>query len=129
MKTTSSSPLFATYKPGTIRGGTVGGSHLNQWLAAVATEAESAYDEWCEKGNTKINKRKVIDESTSDSESLENAVNRGITFTMIRNSIERKYKNLPGLLARGLNVEHHVGEGHMHDCRLTCFFAKMSIVV
>ena len=32
---TKSSPMFGTYKPGNVRGGSCGCSHLNQWLSAV----------------------------------------------------------------------------------------------
>lgn len=56
IKTTSGNKMFAQYKPGTVRGGSVGCSHLNQWLAAVQYGAESCYDDWTEDGSKKISK-------------------------------------------------------------------------
>ena len=116
---TTGSELFANYKSGNIRGGSVGCGHLNQWLAAVRDGAESPYEQLCESKSTRISKQRV----TANNPDLADAVENGLTWTMIKWTIEMKYPELPTLIQRGLNVEHHIGEGESWDEQLL-FTAK-----
>ena len=105
--TTSASKLFATYEKGVIRGGSCGCGHLNQFLAAAHDGAETQYSDLCDVGDTKFSWR-VVAKGNVD---FENAIQNGIVWFMIKWEIERDYPELPSIIQRGLNVEHHVGEG------------------
>lgn len=104
---TSSSPLFAKYEKGVIRGGSCGCGHLNQFLAAVGDGAQTSYTELCDPGKDRFSPRLVADKSEQMAQSIE----KGITWTMIKYAVEEQYPEFPAIIQRGLNVEHHVGEG------------------
>ena len=108
-----SSDLFADYAPGNIRGGSVGCSHLNQWLAACKSGATSNYDDMCDSPNKTISARRVVESSVTGPKELEDAINFGLTFTMFKAKMELDYPDLPSIIARGLNTEHHIAEGHI----------------
>ena len=105
--TTSSSPLFASYEKGLIRGGSCGCGHLNQFLAAVNDGAETRCTDLCDPGETKFSSR-IVAKGNVD---FEKAIQSGIVWFMIKWEVERDYPKLPSIVQRGLNVEHHVGEG------------------
>ena len=105
--TTSASNMFAKYERGVIRGGSCGCGHLNQFLAAVLDGAETMYTDLCDAGETKYSWRVV----SKGNEKFEKAIQNGIVWFMIKWEVERDYPELPNIIQRGLNVEHHVGEG------------------
>ena len=107
ISTTAASKLFASYEKGVIRGGSCGCGHLNQFLAAVHDGAESMYTDLCDAGDTKLSSRLVA----KGNQEFEDAIQKGIVWFMIKWEIERDYPDLPSIVQRGLNVEHHVGEG------------------
>ena len=108
---TSSSPLFAKFVAEAIRGGSVGCSHLNQWLAAVKSGAQTTCEKLCEPSKINICTTLV----TNTNKELAKAAYVGLEWFMIRWPIEVKYPQLPSLIQRALNVEHHVGEGESWD--------------
>jgi hypothetical protein len=106
--TTSGSNMFAQYDKGVIRGGSCGCGHLNQFLAAVSDGAEcTLYPDLCDAGETKYAAR-IVAKGNKD---FEQAIIDGIVWFLIKWEIERDYPELPSIIQRGLNVEHHVGEG------------------
>ena len=118
MKICSTSSMFADFDRQSIRGGSCGCGHLNQWLAAVFDECTSPYEDLCEPGSSRISRRRVIEKSNEKAiehqgtiGDLEKALTHGLRWKMIRAHIGRKYKELPHIIQRALNVEHHVGEG------------------
>ena len=104
---TSASPMFATYGAGVVRGGSCGCGHLNQWLAAVRHGAETSYTDLCDKGETRLRAGIV----TKGNPEYEKAVQEGITWFMFKYQMEDQYPELPSIIQRALNIEHHVGEG------------------
>ena len=98
---------FGNYKPGTVRAGSVGCSHLNQWLAAVVSGAKSKYPELCDQNSDRFSTRLL----GAANKQLAAALANGLKWTVIKSCIERMYPQLPSILQRALNVEHHIGEG------------------
>ena len=109
-KVTSTSTLFANYAPNTVRGGSVGCGHLNQWLAAVKAGATSPYSKLCGKGTGTL----CASIATASNEDLSQAVADGLKWFMIKYSVEEEYEKLPELIQRALNTEHNVGERSMN---------------
>ena len=114
----STSTMFANFDSQSIRGGSCGCGHLNQWLAAVFDEATTPYSELCEHGSNNISKRLLIQKSNEKTleqqgaiGDLERAINNGLRWKMVRAHIGREYPELPTIIQRALNIEHHVGEG------------------
>lgn len=109
LKITRASKMFGQYREGSVRVGSVGCSHLSQWLHAGGCGAETPYNELCDPGKTTMNKAIVA----ADNEELEKAINFGIEWTVMKTTLvyDYGYDELPSLFQRGLNVEHHVGEG------------------
>ena len=122
--TTSASPMFAKYEKGLVVGGSVGCGHLNQWLAAVGDSAESTYSDVCDRGETKLSAHLVA----KDNAEYELAIEEGIVWFLIKWEIERDYSELPCVIQRGLNVEHHVGEGPLHVTRSSIRFLWIPFV-
>ena len=121
-------PLFAQYVAGTIRGGSMGCGHLNQFLAATAYGAKTPHtSELSDPGRDTISKHRVC----SNNDHLSTAVEKGIKWTMINFKAEERYPQLPHIIQRALNIEHHVGEGlyrysapssSLCPCKPTCLF-------
>jgi hypothetical protein len=107
LTTTKSSPLFAKYEPDTIRAGSTGCGHLNQFLAAVNDGATTSYAHLSLPDDGRLSKSII----TKDNAEFEDAVVNGITWFVIKFQIEESYPLLPNIIQRALNVEHHVGEG------------------
>ena len=106
---------FANYTAGTVRGGSVGCSHLNQWLAAVGGGAETPFPELlCEPGRKQMSMHRVTD----GNDELRAAVEQGLEWTLIKWQVEVEYPELPSIIQRGLNIEHHVAEGESWDEQL-----------
>ena len=105
--TTSASKKIGKYSKGMVIGGSCGCGHLNQWLAAVGDGAETSYADLCDNGETTISKHLV----TKGNVEYDDAIQNGIVWFMLKWELERDYKELPSITQRGLNVEHHVGEG------------------
>jgi hypothetical protein len=103
----TSSPNFANYVPGTIRAGSVGCGHLNQFLAAVADGAETSYANLSLPDEGRLSKTII----TKGNKECEDAVDNGLTWFVIKFQIEELYPLLPSIIQRAINVEHHVGEG------------------
>ena len=112
LEVTKGSPLFAKYKPGNIRGGSCGCSHLNQWLAAVADGTQTPFPKnLADHGSDNISTRRVMEHN----EQLATTLEKGLTWTMIKWEIEEAYPQLPHIFQRALNVEHHIGEGLLEE--------------
>ena len=52
----------------------------------------------------------------ADNPELQNATDYGLEWTVMKWPIEHEYgyDELPSIFQRALNVEHHVGEGHIY---------------
>lgn len=98
---------FATYVVGSIRAGSAGCSHLNQFIAAVKDGAKTYYADLCERGSDNISTSLVAGKNSE----LEKVISSGLQWFVIKYQIEDKYPELPLLVQRALNVEHHIGEG------------------
>ena len=104
----TASEYFGNYVPSHIRTGSVGCSHLNQWLAAIHDGAKTPYAvDMSDPGSDRISKSRVI----GNNENLRTAVDEGIVWTVVKFAVAVDYPQLPGLIQRCLNTEHHVGEG------------------
>ena len=77
--------------------------------AAANSGAECPFPELCDVGKNTMSKSIIV----ADNDDLRAAMDVGLTWTMIKWSIEVDYPALPSILQRGLNVEHHVGEGEL----------------
>ena len=95
-------------KPHAVRGGSVGCSHLNQFIAAVDAEVKTFFPEkLSEQGSDTISKTLV----SKKNDDMTNTLEKGLTWTMIKWQVEEAYPQLPDIIQRALNVEHHIGEG------------------
>jgi len=104
---TSRSQLFGQYLPGSVQAGSVGASHLNQWLHAATSGAQSQYTELCDKGSDRIS-RGMAEGQNDD---LRVSFLKGLEWTMIKWQIAEMYPLLPSWFQRALNIEHHIGQG------------------
>ena len=84
LETTRTSEYFANFVKGSIRGGSVGCGHLNQWLAAVKDGAKTIYSKLCDPGKDTISTHIV----TNSNEELKTAVQHGLIWFMVRYTIE-----------------------------------------
>lgn len=115
--TTIVSSQFAQYQKGVIRGGSCGCGHLNQFLAAVGDGAETHFSDLCDAGDNHLASR-IVAKGNVD---LGQAIGNGIDWFMIKWDVERDYPELPGIIQRGLNAEHHVGEGFIYlSMKINC---------
>ena len=78
------------------------------WVVALVDGAETPHEELCEIGKKVMCERLVV----GDNDDLKHVINKGLQWTIIKWEIEIDYPELPSIIQRGLNVEHHVGEGH-----------------
>ena len=79
---------FAAYTAGTVRGGSVGCSHLNQWLAAVGDGAHTPFPETLrEPGRTQMSMRRATD----GNDELRTAVEKGLDWTLNKWQVEVDY--------------------------------------
>ena len=126
MWVTESDELFGTYQGGAIRAGSCGCSHLNQWLHAVACKAKSLNEDLCDKGSDRFSPHIVC----GSNEQLSTALVKGLKWTIIKFTVLHEYKLLAQLITRGLNVEHHVGEGDRSMCgNRICLFCFLFLFV
>ena len=112
MQITSRSKMFGQYVSGTIRVGSVGCSHLNQWIHAGNCGAETPYPDLCEPGKKTMSKYIMV----GDNEELDKVMENGLAWTVMKKTLvsEYGYVELPSIFQRGLNVEHHIGEGDLY---------------
>ena len=102
-----SSPELANYSAGSVKAGSVGCGHLNQFLACVYDGVRTGERSLCEHGRNTINKHFLCERDAE----LKKAVEKGLRWTVVNFRIEELYPNLPDIFQRALNVEHHIGEG------------------
>ena len=109
---TSMSPKFAPATDAII-GGSVGCSHLNQWLAAVHNErpTDSEY---------MSNKRGVIDRDRlyKADENLATAASTGLIWSCVGHKIAAKYWKMASISQKALNTEHNIAMGESWDQQL-----------
>ena len=109
--TTRRSPYFGQYAPGSVQAGSVGASHLNQFLHAVLCGAKSDYKALCNK-DSKCMSASVV---AGSNEGLLKVFDHGLEFMMIKFAIGKMYPHFPPACQRALNVEHHVGQGDISN--------------
>ena len=114
IKSTIGNPMFYQYTPNTVRAGSVGCGHLNQFLAAVGCDATTVEPSLQVPGKTKIDSHRIL----AGNRDLAFAVEHGLEWTIIKHQVETQWPELPELIQRALNVEHHVGEGESWDEQL-----------
>ncbi len=115
------SELFGDYRIGSVRAGSAGCSHLNQWLFAALSGAKSIYPDMCDKNSDRFSHHILADSNKQ----LALALSKGLKWTLIKFQAERLYPLLPQLVQRALNVEHHIGEGDRYAKieKMGCAFA------
>ena len=117
------SPHYPTYgNVDTVDGGSVGCGHWNQFLACVHDSRPVParhVEELCEEGNPCLDGVRL----TREQPSLGGILLDGLRFTMVLASVEKAYPQLPNMIQKALNIEHHIGEGSMHVFRMgvICF--------
>ena len=111
IETTIGNPMFYQYKANTVRAGSVGCGHLNQLLAATSCDATTT------EKTLQVPNKQIIDSHRikSANRDLASAVEEGLEWTIIKHQVENRYPELPELIQRALNVEHHVGKGESWD--------------
>ena len=87
LKCTSGSKMFGQYSPGTIRVGSVGCSHLNQWLHAGNCGAETPYSEICDPGKNTMSKSIIV----ADNEEQKEAMDNGLYWLVMKSTLEYDY--------------------------------------
>ena len=94
-----------------MRAGSVGCGHLNQFLAAISCDATTTEQ------SLQVPNKQIIDSHRikSANRDLACAVEEGLEWTIIKHQVENRYPELPELIQRALNVEHHVGKGESWD--------------
>ena len=109
------SKYYANYTDiGAIEAASVGCGHWNQMLANICDEipVPPKY----------IDNRKIGEDGwpfldkarlTRTSAPLETLTTHGLYTTVIRSWLAKEYPELPNILQKALNIEHHIGEG---DC-------------
>jgi hypothetical protein len=106
---TSLSPKFAPATDSII-GGSVGCSHLNQFLTAVHNErpTDSAY---------MSNKKGVIDRDRlyKADANLATAASTGLIWSCVSHKFAAKYPKLPSIFQKALNTEHNIAMGESWD--------------
>lgn len=83
---TSADPVLGKYKPSTIRGGSVGCGHLNQWLHAVGYRAKSPYSHLCKADSDTMCAARVC----GNDEQSKQAISQGLKWCMLRVSHGRR---------------------------------------
>lgn len=108
---TESDEYFGDYKLGQIRAGSIGCSHLNQWLMAITSKAKSMYPDLCDPGTDRLSPYLLAKNNAE----LAAALEYGLKWTVIKWQVAKLYPQLASLISRALNVEHAIGEG---DCQI-----------
>ena len=80
IKSTIGNPMFHQYAAGTVRGGSVGCGHLNQFLAAVGCEAKTTEASLQTPGKTTIDSHRI----KSGNRDLVLVVVEGLEWTIIK---------------------------------------------
>jgi hypothetical protein len=108
MELTKDSDMFANYVPGTVRAGSLGCSHLNQYLAAGACGAKTPFTAHvADEGSSCMSKSRMMELN----DDLAKVMETGLTWTVVKWQVEEAYPKLPDIAQRALNIEHHIGEG------------------
>ena len=105
---------FANYIEESVEAGSVGCGHWNQFLAAIHDKAlvpQRFIKKLCETGHDRLDPERLC----RDQPALRQLLQNGLQFTVIKHSVETQWPQLPFILQKALNVEHHIGEGQ-HLC-------------
>ena len=103
----SESDMFPKIKAVNIKVGSIGCSHLVQFLNCIEAGVRTSEQSLCRPGESVISKSMLCE----DDPVLAVAVDEGISWTVISSQVESAFPLLPGIIARALNVEHHVAKG------------------
>ena len=114
------SPMFAV-PADSICAGSVGCSHLAQFLNAVQ-QRRPTNEKRLQGDQGNIDAVRLCSEDVELADLLEN----GLTWSMIPLKVLKQFPKLPAIFERGLNVEHHVGEGETWDQQLLAIATKAS---
>ena len=117
-KTSVHYPSFTD--PEAVEAGSVGCGHWNQFLACIHDKVEVPKEfqaKLCEVGYTRLDPQRLC----RDQPALKPLITQGLQFTLIKSGMEAYYPQLPHILQKALNVEHHIGEGQrMCVCVCVC---------
>ena len=110
MSLCNESPSFGKYNESQIEGGSVGSGHWNQFLACIESNA-LVPEEWrpqlCEPGCDHLDKERLCRTQPA----LRKILASGLQWTFCSWRVEKCYPELPAIVQKALNVEHHIGEG------------------
>ena len=93
-----------------VEAGGVGCGHWNQFLACIIDRRPVPHqfvDKLCEPGHPNLDPDRLC----RDQPVLRGLLHHGLEFTVIKYSIESEFPQLPNIIQKALNVEHHIGEG------------------
>ena len=111
VKLCQTSERYARYTdPEAVEGGSVGCGRWNQFLACIVDKRPVPMKyrgRLCEAGLDSLDPERLC----RDQPVLRPLLTTGLRFIMIRHSIEVEFPELPKLLQKALNIEHHIGEG------------------
>ena len=101
------SALFPKMDKSLIKVGSVGCSHLVQFLNCVNAGVPTDEVSLCRPAEKHISKSVLVDEDAV----FGMACDECLTWIVINGQIDEAYPRLPELLAKALNVEHHIARG------------------
>ena len=90
-----------------LKVGSVGCSHLAQFLNCVDAGCSTKESTLCRPGTSTMSKTMLVEQDAV----LGVALQQGLKWTVIKWQVEEKYPQLPGLIANAMNVEHHISQG------------------
>ena len=117
----NASEHLPTYDGNKIEATSVGCGHLNVFLACIRDETEvppdfhGNKDLFGQAGGTKLDRQQLC---KADAKDLDGTLDRGLLWTCIPWTLQKKYPKLPHIIQKALNVEHHIGEGETWDEQL-----------
>ena len=94
--------------------GSVGCSHLNQFLHCVRDRATTFEANLKVPGGTTIDTDRLYQQDPN----LKTLCEHGLTWSVINRKVVDQYADLPNLFQQALNVEHHIAEGETWDQQL-----------
>ena len=98
------SPMFARYRPGEIKAGTLGAGHVTHGFAQVHDERPCDIEEISENGC--MSKQKLFKDPI-----IKQAVSTGMNYMVLRWEVEAAFPDVPRIIQSALNTVQQVAEG------------------
>ena len=118
----TSSGMFPLIVESNLKVGSVGCSHLAQFLNCVGAGCSTKEATLCRPGTSTMSNTMLIEQDAV----LGKALEQGLKWTVIRWQLEETYLQLPGIVANALNVEHHTSQGETWSEQLSSIANRAS---